>query len=117
MLVSFCTVLAAMYSFFFFSTRQSQDPFGLAMVTLAVLGMFVVLWRRISTRAGFALAVVAVMALVSGVAFGLWLVLYALTGWNTWAAIGGTTLLGLTGIFIGLPSLNVIARQQEQKDA
>src|SRR5947209_5461473 len=84
LLVSFCIVLAAMYSFFFFSTRESQDPGGLAVVTVAVLALLVVLWRRISPRRGFALAVVALIAGVSGVAFGIWLLLYSVSGWNTW---------------------------------
>lgn len=114
LLVSFCAVLAAMYSFFFFSTSASNDTGSQVAITIAFAALFLVLWRRISPRRGFALAVMLLLISVSGVAFLLWLAAYLLSGWNPWAAIGGTMLLGLLGVFIGLPSLNAIARQQDQ---
>ena len=116
LLVSFCTVLAAMYSFFFFSSSASGDTSGQIVVTIGIFILLLVLWRRISPRRGFALAVVAALAAVSAVAFLLWLLTYSLSDWNPWAAIGGTMLLGLTGIFIGFPSLDAIARRQDEKE-
>src|SRR2546423_11835698 len=48
LLLSFCAVLAGMYSFFFFSTSASGDPAGQVVMSIAFLVLFVVLWRRIS---------------------------------------------------------------------
>src|SRR5207249_6573838 len=93
LLASFCMVLAAMYSFFFFSISASNDTVSQVIITIVFLLLFLVLWRRISPRRGFALAVVLLLMAVSGVAFLLWLAAYSLSGWNPWAAIGGTLLL------------------------
>src|SRR5438132_6912491 len=54
LLVSFCVVLAAMYSFFFFSISASNDTGSQVIITIAFLLLFLVLWRRISPRRGFA---------------------------------------------------------------
>lgn len=112
-LVSFCLVLAAMYTFFFFSTILSNDPPGGIVMTLAFVALLIWLGRRISNRPGFSAIVVGFMAAVSGGAFLLWLLVSALSGWNAWAAIGGTVALGLAGAFIAVPSLNKIERHAE----
>jgi drug/metabolite transporter (DMT)-like permease len=114
LLVSFCVVLAAAYSFFFFSSSASGDTTGQVVITIGFFALFVVLWRRISPRRRFALAVVGLIVVVAGVAFLLWLAAYRLSDWSPWVAIGGTLLLGLMGILIGLPSLDAIARRQEE---
>jgi hypothetical protein len=103
-------VLGAMYSFFFFSSVSADDPFGIFIMTFVFIVFFVVIGRRISPRRGFAVRMVALIVGVSVAAFLLWLLAYALSGWNPWAAIGGTLLLGLSGIAIGLPSLDAIAK-------
>src|SRR5262245_39334505 len=76
LLAAFCMVLAAMYSFFFFSSQAGSDSALLAIMTVMFIAFFAVLWRRISPRRGFALAVVALLVAVSGAAFLLWLALY-----------------------------------------
>jgi hypothetical protein len=113
LLVGFCVVLAAMYSFFFFSTRVTNDTVAQVGLTLVFLGFLYVVWRRISPRRDFALMVLALIVAVSGGAFVLWLLAYSLTGWNAWVAILGTVVLGVLGLLVGLPSLNAIARSQE----
>lgn len=116
LLVSFCVVLAGMYSFFFFSTRAGGDTLEQIALTLILVGFMTALWRRISPRRDFALLVVALMLAVSGSAFLLWLVAYRLSNWNAWVAIGGTLALGLVGLLMGLPSLNAIARGQSSNE-
>src|SRR5439155_10745418 len=90
LLVGFCVVLAAMYSFFFFSTSITNDSIAQAVLTIVFLAFFVSIWRRISARRDFAFMVVALILAVSGAVFVLWLLAYRLSGWNLWAAIGGT---------------------------
>jgi hypothetical protein len=114
LLAAFCMVLAAMYAFFVFSAIAGGDPFLIVIMTFVFLAFFVVIWRRVSPRRGFALAVVALMVALSLVVFLLWLLAYSLTGWNPWAAIGGTILLGIAGIAIGLPSLDAIAKGKSE---
>ncbi len=113
LLVAFCVVLAGMYSFFFYSTSLDNDTVAQVGLTLLFVAFLFRIWRRISPRRGFALIVITLMLLISGLAFLTWLLAYALSGWNPWAAIGGTVSLGLIGLFIGLPSLNTISRQQD----
>lgn len=115
LLASFCVVLAGMYSFFFYSTSATDDTIAQVVLTFVFIVFIFSLWRRISTRRTFAFAVLGLILLTSFVAFLLWYALYAYSGWNPWAAIGGTLLLGLAGIAIGLPSLNAIARRQERE--
>jgi len=114
LLVGFCFVLAGMYSFFFFSTSLTGDTIAQVGLTLVFVAFMFALWRRISPRRGFALYVVGAMLGVSGGAFLLWLLAYRLSGWNPWVAILGTPLLGFVGIFIGLPSLNALARAERE---
>jgi hypothetical protein len=112
LLVGFCVVLAAMYSFFFYSSVLSQDtiaPIGLVILYLAFLYW---VWQRISARRAFALALVGLMVAVSGLAFGFWFLAYWLSGWNAWIAILGTAALGIIGLLTALPGLNAMARQQ-----
>jgi hypothetical protein len=110
--VGFCVVLAAMYAFFYFSTSLSNDTIAQVGLLIVLLGFLYAIWRRISTRRGFALVVVALMAAVSGAAFLLWLLAYGFSNWNPWVAIIGNVIVGITGLLIGLPSLNAIARGQ-----
>ncbi len=112
LLVGFCVVLAAMYAFFYFSTSLSNDTVAQVGLALVLLGFLYAIWRRISPRRGFALAVVAIMAAISGTAFLLWLLAYSLSNWNPWVAIIGNVIVGITGLLIGLSSLNAIARGQ-----
>ena len=112
LLVGFCVVLAAMYAFFYFSTSLSNDTIAQVGLVLVLLGFLYAIWRRISTRRGFALVVVALMSAVSGAAFLLWLLAYGLSNWNPWVAIIGNVVVGSIGLLIGLPSLNAIARRQ-----
>src|SRR3954468_8742405 len=95
LLASFCVVLAAMSSFFFLSISFRDDTVALVALTFVGIVFAFSLWRRISTRRGFAMAVVALIIVASGLAFSLWLIFYAYTGWNPFAAILGTVLLGL----------------------
>jgi hypothetical protein len=112
LLVAFCVLLAGMYSFFFFSTSATGDTIAQVGLTIVFVAFLFALWRRISARRDFALAVVALIVAVSGGAFLLWLLAYRLSGWNPWAAIGGTLLLGAVGLLLGVPSLNAIGRQK-----
>jgi FtsH-binding integral membrane protein len=112
LLLGFCLVLAAMYSFFYYSSVLSQDNIFPILLGLAYIGFLYWLWQRISPRRGFALGVVGLMVAASVVGFALWYLLYMLTGWNPAAAIFGTVALGLLGVLIGLPSLNTIEREQ-----
>ena len=112
LLAGFCFVLAGMYSFFFFSTSFTDDTVAQVGLSIVFVAFTFALWRRISPRRDFALYVIGAMFAVSGGAFLLWLLAYRLTGWNPWAAIIGTLLLCLAGIFIALPSLNALAREK-----
>jgi hypothetical protein len=107
-------VLAGMYAFFFFTTSLTGDTIAQVALTIVLIAFLFAIWRRISPRRDFALAVVALIVAVSGGVFLLWLLLYGLSGWYPSVAIGGTLLLGVSGIAIGLRSLNAIARQGEQ---
>lgn len=111
LLAGFCMVLAGMYSFFF-TTLMSDDTVAQVGLTLAFFGFLFYIWRRVSHRRDFALAVVAVILVISGGAFLLWVLAYRLSGWHPLAAIGGTLVLGVVGLALSLPSLNAIARQQ-----
>jgi FtsH-binding integral membrane protein len=102
-----------MYSFFYFSTSLTGDTIAQFGLTLVFLIFMFALWRRISPRRDFALYVVGAMVAVSGGAFLLWLLAYALSGWNPLVAIIGTPVLGLAGILVGLPSLNALARAND----
>ena len=114
LLAAFCMLLAGMYSFFFFSTSLTGDTIAQFGLTIVLIAFLFALWRKISPRRDFALAVVALIVAVSGGAFLLWLLICRLSSWNPLVAIGGTLLLGIAGIAIGLPSLNALARQGEQ---
>jgi hypothetical protein len=113
LLSGFCLVLAAMYSFFFFSTSLNNDTIAQVGLTLILAGFLYYLWRRISPRRDFSLAVVGLVTAVSGAAFLLWLLAYGFSGWNPMVAVLGTLVLGLLGLGVSLPSLNEIARRQE----
>src|SRR5438477_12882000 len=54
LLVGFCVVLAAMYSFFFFSTSVSDDTIAQVVLTIVLVAFLFALWRRISARRDFA---------------------------------------------------------------
>jgi hypothetical protein len=116
LLAGFCVVLAAMYAFFFFTTSASGDTIAQVVLTFVFVAFLFALWRRISPRRDFALMVVASIVAVSGFTFVLWLALYRLSGWNPCAAFTGIMALGFAGIAIGLPSLNAIARRQEESE-
>lgn len=111
LLVGFCVVLAAMYSFFYFTTSATGDTVAQVGLTIVFAAFLFVLWRRISARRDFALLVVALIVAVSGAAFVLWLAAYRLSGWNPVVAGLGNLLQGLLGMLIALPSLNALARQ------
>ncbi len=113
LLAGFCVVLAAMYSFFYFSTSLNDDKIAQVGLVIILFGFLYYLWRRISPRRDFSLAIVGMIATVSGMAFFLWFLAYALSGWNPMVAIISTILLGLAGLGVSLPSLNEIARRQE----
>ena len=117
LLAGFCVVLAAMYSFFFVSSTLSDDTIAPIALLFVYVGFLYWIWARISPRKGFALAIVGVMVLVSLVAFALWFVAYWLSGWSVWVGIVGTLVLGLLGLVIALPGLNVMAQQNESWDA
>jgi hypothetical protein len=102
-----------MYSFFYFSTSLTGDTVEQVGLTLVFVAFMFALWRRISPRRGFALYVVGAMLAVSGGAFLLWLLAYKLSDWNPWVAVIGTPMLGLSGIVIGLPCLNALAKESE----
>lgn len=111
LLGGFCLVLAAMYSFFFFTTGLTDDTVARVVLTILFLAFLFVIWQRVSPRREFALVVILSMLVASSLLFFLWFLAYALSGWNPWAAIGGTTVLGLIGLLVGLLSLNAIAKQ------
>jgi hypothetical protein len=112
LLAGFCLVLAAMYSFFYFSSVLTDDSLFSIVLGLIYVGFLYWVWQRISTRRMFALAVVGLMVLVSMLGFALWFLLYMASDWNPLVAIFGTAALGLIGLWIGLTALNNIARQQ-----
>ncbi len=113
LLVGFCLVLAAMYSFFFFSTVLSQDDIFPVVLGIGYLVFLYWLWQRISPRRAFALGVVGATVVVSALGFLLWFLFYMATGWNPLAAIFGTAALGIIGLVVGLRALNAIERQKE----
>ena len=112
LLAGFSLVLAAMYSFFFVSSVLSQDTVAPIALLLVYLIFLYWVWRRISPRRAFALAVVGAMVAVSALAFALWFAIYWLSGWSVWAGIFGTAALGLIGLAVALPGLNTMARDQ-----
>ncbi len=113
LLAGFSVVLSAMYSFFFVSSVLSQDTIAPIALLVVYVGFLFWVWRRISPRRGFALAVVGAMVAVSTLAFGLWFAAYWLLNWNIWAGIFGTAILGLLGLAIALPGLNTMAANQQ----
>jgi hypothetical protein len=116
LLVGFCVVLAAMYSFFYVSSVLSGDMVFPILLAFGYLGFLYWIFRRISPRRDFALALVALMVAVSVVAFALWLLIYAFSGWSVWVGIFGTAILGIAGLIIALPGLNVMARGQASEE-
>ena len=116
LLVSFCLVLAGMYSFFFFSTTLSNDPLAGAIMSFVFIVLVFYLGRRISPVPRLNVLVIGFMSVVSLSAFGAWLLVCALSGWNAWTAIVGTLALGLLGAFVAVPSLNAIERQYARRD-
>ena len=112
LLAGFCLVLAAMYSFFYYSSVLSQDNIFPVVLGFLYVGFLYWVWQRISPRRGFALGVVGVMVFVSLVGFAAWFLLYMVSDWNPLVAIFGTLTLGLIGLLIGLPALNRIGREQ-----
>jgi hypothetical protein len=74
------------------------------------------LGRRISPEPRLNVLVIGFMSVVSLSAFGAWLLVCALSGWNAWTAIVGTLALGLLGAFVAVPSLNAIERQYARRD-
>jgi lipopolysaccharide export LptBFGC system permease protein LptF len=112
LLAGFCLVLAAMYSFFYFSSVLSQDNIFPIILGVIYAGFLYWVWQRISTRRVFALAIVAVMVVVSMLGFGAWFLLYLASDFDPLMAVAGTAVLGLLGLVVGLPALNRIARQQ-----
>ena len=112
LLAGFCLVLAAMYSFFYFSSVLSQDNIFPIILGVIYAGFLYWVWQRISTRRVFALAIVAVMVVVSMLGFGAWFLLYLASDFDPLMAVAGTAVLGLLGLVVGLPALNSIARQQ-----
>ena len=116
LLVSFCLVLAGMYSFFFFSSVLSNDALGGAIMTVAFVVLLLYLGRRISANRNLSLIIVGFMAGVSFVAFMLWVLVCYLGNWNAWLAIAGTLVLGLLGAFVAVPSLNAIERQSVKRE-
>src|SRR3954463_12789545 len=69
LLFGFCLVLAAMYSFFYFSSVLSQDNIFPVILGLIYIGFLYWVWQRISPRRGFAFGIVAFMVLLSLVGF------------------------------------------------
>ncbi|MEO8286590.1 MAG: hypothetical protein ABI670_09160 [Chloroflexota bacterium] len=111
LLTGFCLVLAAMYSFFYYSSVLSQDSVFPIVLALIYIGFLYWVWQRISPRRDFALAIVAVMVVVSVLAFSVWFLVYMLSGWNPLVSILGTVALGLVGMLVSLPALNSMAKQ------
>jgi FtsH-binding integral membrane protein len=111
LLAGFCIVLAAMYAYFFVSSVLSRDTVFPIVLLVVYLGFLYWVWRRISPRRDFALGVVLVMVAVSAVAFGLWFLAYALSGYSIWVGIIGTAGLGVLGLLVALPALNTMARR------
>jgi hypothetical protein len=112
LLAGFCMVLAAMYSFFYFSSVLSQDSVFFVVLGVVYAGFLYWVWQRISPRRVFALAIVGVMVVLSMLGFVLWFALYMWSDWNPFVAIFSTAALGLVGLLIGLSALNTIARRQ-----
>lgn len=110
LLAGFSVVLAAMYSFFFISSVLSQDTIAPVALLAVYLVFLYWIWGRISPRRGFALALVGAMVAVSLLAFGLWYLLYAISGYSVWAGMLGTAALGIAGLLVGLPGLNIMAK-------
>jgi hypothetical protein len=113
LLAGFCLVLAAMYSFFYFSTVLSQDDIFPVILGLGYMAFLYWLWQRISPHRGFALGVVGAMIVLSTIGFVFWFLFYMATDWNPLVAIFGTAALGLIGLVVGLRALNTIERQQQ----
>jgi lipopolysaccharide export LptBFGC system permease protein LptF len=111
LLAGFCLVLAAMYSFFYFSSVLSNDNIFTVVLGVIYVGFLYWVWQRISDRRGFALGIIAVIVVVSTLAFAAWFALYLISDWNPLVAIVGTAILGLLGLLVGLASLNRIERQ------
>jgi hypothetical protein len=112
LLASFCVVLAAMYSFFFFSVTLTDDVLAGVVMSFVFLVLLVWLGRRVAGDTGLALAVIGFMVAVSGGAFLLWLLWCALTGFDAFMGILGTVVLGLLGAFVAVPALNKIEKQR-----
>lgn len=104
LLGGFCTVLAAMASFFWLTART--DPVAVVGLLAALLVFSVYLHGRLSTRRGFALALVAALLTTAGLVFGIWLLVFWVSGESVWIGIVGVVIEGGLGLVLGLSGLN-----------
>jgi lipopolysaccharide export LptBFGC system permease protein LptF len=113
LLAGFSILLAAMYSFFFVSSVLSDDTIAPIVLVFVYLCFMYWIWQRISPRRKFALAVVCGMIAVSLAAFAIWFLIYWLSGWVIWVGIFGTIAVGMVGLLVTLPGLNMMAKESQ----
>jgi hypothetical protein len=110
LLAGFCAVLAGLACFFWLTARD--DPVAMVGLGLVLLWFCVFLWRKLSTRPGFSLALLLAMLTVSGILFAIWLAAYALSGYNIWVGILGVVLVCTVGIVLGRLGIKGVAPRE-----
>jgi hypothetical protein len=104
LLAGFCAVLAGLAAFFWLTART--DPVAVVGLLIGLIWFSFYLQQRLSRQPGFALATVAALLTVAGLVFGLWLLVYWLSGENVWIGMLGVMLVCGLGIILGVAGIN-----------
>src|SRR5687768_10417830 len=107
LLAGFCSVLSGMAAFFWLTARD--DNVAMIGLGLVLLWFCFFLWRRLSTRPGFSLALLLAMLTVSGVLFAGWLIAFTAASQSVWVGILGVLVLCTIGIVLGLVGIRGVA--------
>jgi hypothetical protein len=96
-----------MGAFFWLTTQATPDDRVFLLIVLIAGSFF--LWRRLSPRPGFALALLLALLTLSGLLFGAWLLAFALLGENVWLGMLGVVLVCGLGIVLGMLGIREIS--------
>src|SRR6476469_6864695 len=101
LLAGFALVLAGMISFFWLSAEVSQHPEDRWLIVPLAGGLAWFLWRRFGAQRGFALALIAPLAVITAAATLAWLAYFEALHREIWLGLLGLIVLCLVGIGVG----------------